>query len=61
MSNALIGLLSTLLATNQPAALSNLIAQNTGVSIYVPDSKDPVEKEFRQLMAEDDAAQGGGG
>ncbi|MBN2507854.1 MAG: tetratricopeptide repeat protein [Verrucomicrobia bacterium] len=57
MSNALIGLLSTLLATNQPAALSNLIAQNTGISVSIPDPNDPVEKEFRRLMAEDDAAQ----
>ncbi len=57
MSNLLIGLLGALVSTNQPAALSNLLAQTTGVSVTVPDLSEPMEKEFRKLMADDDAAQ----
>jgi tetratricopeptide (TPR) repeat protein len=53
----LVGLVGALLATNQPAAVSNLVVQTTGISVRVPDPNDPVEKEFRKLMADDDAAQ----
>ncbi len=56
MSELLIGLLSALVATNQPAALSNLVAQTTGVSIQVTDPNDPVEKEYRKLLEADDSA-----
>jgi tetratricopeptide (TPR) repeat protein len=51
-----IGLLGALLATNQPLAVSNLIQQNTGVSIAMVNPNDPAEKELRQLMEDDDAA-----
>jgi tetratricopeptide (TPR) repeat protein len=57
VSNRLIGLLGALVATNQPAAISNLVVQTTGVSVSVPDPNDPVEKEYQKLMADDDAAQ----
>ena len=57
MSDILIGLLGALVATNQPAALSNLVVQTTGVSVTVPNPNDPVEKEYRKLMVDDDAAQ----
>jgi tetratricopeptide (TPR) repeat protein len=57
MSGLLIGLLGALVATNQPAAVSNLISQTTGLSVNIPDSNDPVEKEYQKLMADDDAAQ----
>ena len=57
MSNLLIGLLGALVATNQPQAVSNLILTNTGISITVPDPNDPVEKAYRKLLADDDAAQ----
>lgn len=57
MSSLLIGLLSAALATNQPAAVSNLVTQTTGLSIAIPDPNDPVEKEFQKLMEDDDAAQ----
>jgi tetratricopeptide (TPR) repeat protein len=53
----LIGALGVLLATNQPAALSNFIEQRTGLAVPVSDPNDPVEKEFRKLMEQDDAAQ----
>jgi tetratricopeptide (TPR) repeat protein len=51
-----IGLLGALLATNQPQAVSNLIQQNTGLSVAIPNPNDLVEKELQQLMIEDDAA-----
>ncbi len=57
MSDILIGLLSALMATNQPAAVSNLVTQTTGLSVSVPDPDDPVEKELKKLMDDDDAAQ----
>ena len=57
MSNLLIGLLSALVATNQPAALSNFVAQTTGALVNVPDPNDPVEKEYQKLLEQDDAAQ----
>lgn len=44
------------MATNQPVALSNFVAATTGVSVNVPDPNDPVEKEYRKVMEEDDAA-----
>ncbi len=44
------------MATNQPAAVSNLITQTTGLTVTVPDLNDPVEKEFRKIMVDDDAA-----
>ena len=57
MNDLLVGALSALLATNQPAALSNLVKSVTGVSVEVADPNDPVEQEFQNLMAADDAAQ----
>jgi tetratricopeptide (TPR) repeat protein len=56
MNEFLIGLLGTLLATNQPQAVSNLIQQNAGISVTIPNPNDPAEKELERLMAEDDAA-----
>jgi len=44
-------------ATNPPAAVSNMVLKKTGLSINVPDKNDPVEKEFQKLMSDDDAAQ----
>lgn len=57
MSDLLIGLLSAALATNQAAAVSNIVQQKTGISITVPDKNDPVEREYQKLLAEDDLAQ----
>ena len=57
VDSLLIGLLSALVATNQPVALSNFVARTTGVSIHVPDPNDPVEREYRNLLEQDDAAQ----
>jgi tetratricopeptide (TPR) repeat protein len=52
-----IGLLSALLATNQPQAVSNLIEQHTGLSVTMANPNDPAELELQRLMADDDAAQ----
>lgn len=57
VSSLLIGLLSVVVATNQAVAVSNLVAQTTGLAVTVPDPADPVEKEFKKLEADDDAAQ----
>ena len=56
MSDLTIGLLSALLATNQPQAVSNLVQAQTGISVPVADTKDPAEQELRNLMIADDAA-----
>ena len=56
MNGLLIGLVGALVATNQPLAVSNLIQQDVGVSVSLPNPNDPAEKELHQLMVEDDAA-----
>ena len=56
MNDLLIGLVSAVLATNQPQAVSNLIQQNAGVSVNIPNPNDPAEKELEQLTTEDDDA-----
>jgi tetratricopeptide (TPR) repeat protein len=55
VSDLTIGLLSALLATNQPQAVSNVIEQQTGVAVDI--ATDPAEKELREVMMSDDAAQ----
>ena len=55
MNDLTIGLLGALLATNQPQAVSNVIQDQTGVAIAV--AADPEEKELRDVMMADDAAQ----
>ena len=57
MNDLLIGLLSAAVATNPPAALSNLVKQRTGASVEVVRANDPVEQAYQKLMADDDAAQ----
>ncbi len=49
--------MGALIATNQPAAVSNLVTQTTGLTISIPDPNDPVEIEYHKLTADDDAAQ----
>lgn len=57
MNELLIGLLGALLATNQPAALSNLLTKTTRLTVRVPDPNDPVEKEYQKILQADDEAQ----
>ncbi len=56
MTNLVIGLLTAALSTNQPAAVSNLVRETTGISVSVPDPSDPAEQELDKVMVEDDAA-----
>ena len=57
MNDLLIGLVGALLATNQPAVVSNVVLKTTGISVAVPDPSDPVEKEYQKLLEDDDVAQ----
>lgn len=57
MNELLVGLIGALLATNQLAAVSNIVEKTLGPGIVVPDPNDPVEKEFKGVMDADDAAQ----
>jgi tetratricopeptide (TPR) repeat protein len=57
VNDLLIGLLSALVATNPPAAVSNLVLKKTGFNVAVADPNDPVERAYQKLMADDDAAQ----
>ena len=54
MNDLTIGLLSALLATNQPQAVSNLVQEQTGIS--VPVERSPEEQELRNVMVEDENA-----
>jgi tetratricopeptide (TPR) repeat protein len=51
-----VSLLSALLATNQPQAVSNVVQESTGISVSLPDAGDPAEQELRNLMIADDTA-----
>jgi tetratricopeptide (TPR) repeat protein len=57
VNDLLIGLLSALVATNPPAAVSNLVQKKTGLSVAVADPNDPVERALKKLMTDDNAAQ----
>jgi tetratricopeptide (TPR) repeat protein len=56
VSDLLAGLLAALISTNMPTAVSNVVQEKTGISVQIPDPNDPVEKEFRKVETEDDAA-----
>ncbi|HEU5395982.1 MAG TPA: tetratricopeptide repeat protein [Verrucomicrobiae bacterium] len=56
MNDLLAGLVGAMLATNQPLAVSNLIQQQTGLSIAVTTTNDPAEQELERIMRDDDAA-----
>jgi tetratricopeptide (TPR) repeat protein len=57
VSDLLMALLGTLVATNTPVATSNLIHQQTGLQVVIPAADDPVEQAFEQLLEMDDEAQ----
>jgi len=44
-------------ATNSASAATNRLARTTDVAVTAADPNDPVEKEFQQVMKEDDDAQ----
>jgi tetratricopeptide (TPR) repeat protein len=57
VSSLLAVLLAVLVSTNQPAVVTNSIASPVVAPATAPDPKDPVEREFHQLMEDDDDAQ----
>lgn len=57
MADLVSGLLGVLLATNQPLAASNFVAERTGIKIEVTDTNNPVEREYLRLMEMDNSAQ----
>jgi len=57
VNDLLIGLLSALVATNPPVAVSNLVQKKTGLSVAIADANDPVERAYQKLMEDDDLAQ----
>jgi tetratricopeptide (TPR) repeat protein len=56
VSDLLVGLLGAMLATNAPAAVSNLVADTTGLSVSVAASNDPVTREYENLLTLDNDA-----
>jgi len=56
VNNVALGLLSALLATNQPQDASNLSPQITGVPSATVNTNDSAELELQKLMMDDDAA-----
>jgi len=44
-------------ATNTPQAVSNLVAEKTGLSIPVINTNDPVENEYYRILLDDDTAE----
>ena len=56
MSNLAIAAISVLLATNQPAAVSNLVQSQTGISIPIATTNDVVELELEKIMKADNEA-----
>jgi tetratricopeptide (TPR) repeat protein len=52
----LIGMLGMVLAASPLSAATNAVG-GTNASVTVPDPNDPVEKEYKKLMEDDDAAQ----
>jgi tetratricopeptide (TPR) repeat protein len=57
VSNLLVGLLSAALSTNPPVAVSNLVAAETGLSIPVVNTNDPVEAAYHKILLDDDTAE----
>jgi len=57
MNVALVGALTLLLATNPPAALTNMVLEKTGLSLLASKTNDPVATELQSIMDEDDRAQ----
>jgi tetratricopeptide (TPR) repeat protein len=57
VTNLFVSLLSALLATNQPVAVSNLVVKPASTAVSVTDTNDPVEKEFQRMLEADDSSQ----
>ena len=57
MTKLLLGLLGVLVIAGQLPAATNTIVPATNAAPAAPDPNDPVEKEYKKLLEEDDAAQ----
>jgi len=57
VTNLLAGLLSAALFTNSSVVAGNPPAAVTGVSVQVVNPNDPVEKAYRKILEDDDAAE----
>jgi tetratricopeptide (TPR) repeat protein len=57
VTNLLVGVVSVLVATNQPVATTNLFHVLTNAALVAPDPNDPVEQQYHKLMDDDDVAQ----
>jgi Tfp pilus assembly protein PilF len=56
VTNLAIAAVSAILATNQPAAVSNFVQATTGIAVPVTATNDPVAAELDKLMKADDDA-----
>jgi len=56
VSDLLAAFLAVLVSTNTPSAVTNAAPGKTSLSVQVPDTNNPVEREFLKIEAEDDAA-----
>src|SRR5277367_5671844 len=52
-----MGLLSAMLSTDPPQAVSNLAVEKTGVAATSVNTNDPVENEYNRILLDDDAAE----
>lgn len=57
MTKFLTGLIAVLAAAGQLPAATNVVVRDASATTATSAPNDPVEKEFKQLMADDDAAQ----
>jgi tetratricopeptide (TPR) repeat protein len=57
VNNLSFGLLGAWLAVSQLPAATNVVVQRTNASVTAPDPNDPVEKEYKKLLEDDDASQ----
>ena len=57
VNKLLTGLLGALVAVGQLPAATNAVVQATNAAVTARDANDPVEKEYKKLMEDDDAAQ----
>ena len=58
MNKFLTGVLVTLVILCRLPAETNSVTRGTNATVTAPDPNDPVEKEYKKLMDDDDAAQG---
>jgi tetratricopeptide (TPR) repeat protein len=57
VSQLLNGVLAALISTNPAVGVSNLVEKHTGAKVELPNPNDPVEQQYLQLLADDNAAQ----